>query len=68
VLEHGESLLLGQMAVEEDRALALGEAILARLTVEQSDVILLAVMGADREVSGVPGSVEGAVGFLATEA
>jgi hypothetical protein len=68
MLEHGEGLLLGQMAVEEDRALALGEAILARLAVEQSDVVLLAVTGADREVAGVPRSVEGAVGFLATEA
>jgi hypothetical protein len=47
VPEHGESLLLGEMAVEQGRALALGEAISARLTVEQSDVVLLAVMITD---------------------
>jgi hypothetical protein len=68
VLEHGEGLLFGEMAVEEGRALALGEAVLARLTVEQSDVVLLAVAGADREVSGVTRAVEGALGVLTAEA
>jgi hypothetical protein len=66
--EHRESLLLGEMAVEEDRALAFGEAVPARLAVEQSDVVLLAVTGADREVAGVTRAVEGTVGSLATEA
>src|SRR4051812_42904015 len=68
VLEHGEGLLLGEMAVEQGRALALGEAILAGLAVEQPDVILLAVAGADREVAGVPAAVEGALGILTAEA
>src|SRR3978361_1916839 len=31
VLKHGEGLLLGEVAVEEGRALAFGEAVLARL-------------------------------------
>ena len=68
VLEHGEGLLLGEMAVEQGRALALGEARLARLAVEQSDVALLAVAGADREIAGVTGAVEGALRVLTAEA
>ena len=68
VLEHGEGLLLGEVAVEQGRALALGEATLAGLAVEQPDVVLLAITGADREVAGVPSSVESAIGFLATKA
>ena len=47
VLEHGGSLLLGKMAVEQGRALTLGETILAGLAVEQPDVVLFAVTGAD---------------------
>ena len=68
VLEHGEGLLLGQMAVEQGRTLALGEAVLARLAVEQSDVILLAVAGADGEIAVVAAGVEGAVWVLAAKA
>ena len=68
VLEHGEGLLLGEMGVEQGRALALGEAVLAGLAVEQADVVLLAVAAADREVSGVASAVEGAIGVLAAEA
>jgi hypothetical protein len=68
VPEHGEGLLLGEMAVEQGRALALGEAILARLAVEQSDVVLLAVAGAGREVAGVTRAVEGALRVLTAEA
>jgi hypothetical protein len=68
VLEHGEGLLFGEMAVEEDRAPALGEAILARLAVEQSDLAQLAVAGADREVAGVTVAVEDALVVLTTEA
>src|SRR4051812_7445418 len=68
VLEHGEGLLLGEMAVEQGRALALGEAVLAGLAVEQPDVILLAVAGADREIAGVTAPVEGALGILTAEA
>jgi hypothetical protein len=68
VLEHAESLFFGEVAVEQDRALAFGEAVLARLTVEQSDVVLLAVAGADREIAGVTGAVEGALRVLTAEA
>jgi len=53
VLEHGEGLLLGEMAVEQGRALALGEAVFAGLAVEQPDVVLLTVAGADGEVAGI---------------
>src|SRR5262249_34400789 len=67
-LEHGEGLLLGEMAVEQGCALALGETILADVAVEQADVVLLAVAGADREIAGVTASVEGAVGILTAEA
>jgi hypothetical protein len=68
VLEHGEGLLLGEMGVEQGRALALGEAVFARLAVEQSDVVLLAVAGADGEIAGVAPGVEDALGVLAAEA
>jgi hypothetical protein len=68
VLEHGVGLVLGQMGVEQGRALALGEAVLAGVAVEQPDVISLAVAGADREVSGVAFAEEGAIRFLAAEA
>ena len=53
VLEHGEGLLLGEMAVEQGRALALGEAVFAGVAVEQADVILFAVAGSDGEIAGV---------------
>jgi hypothetical protein len=68
VLEHGKGCFLGEMAVEQGRAFAFGEAVLAGLTVEQSDVVLLAVAGADREITGLTGAVEGALGVLAAEA
>jgi len=68
VLEHGESLLFREVTVEQGRALAFGEAVLAGFAVEQSDVVLLAVAGADREIAGVSGAVEGALGVLTAEA
>jgi hypothetical protein len=68
VLEHGAGLVLGQVGVEQGRALALGEAVLAAVAVEQPDVVLLAVAGADGEVAGAPMAVEWAVGVLAAEA
>ena len=57
VLEHGEGLFFGEMAVEQGRALALGETRLAELAVEQSDPVLLAVAGADREITSITGAV-----------
>jgi len=68
VLEHGEGLLLGEMTVEQGRPLALGEAIFAGMAVEQSDVVLFAVAGADREIAGVATRIEGALGVLTAEA
>jgi hypothetical protein len=68
VVEDGRGLLLGQAAVEQRGALALGEAGLAGLTVEQPDVVILAVAVADGEVAGVAAAVEGAFGILAAEA
>jgi hypothetical protein len=67
MLEHGEGLFLGEMAVEQSRSLAFGEAVLAGLAVEQSDVVLLAVAGADREITGITGAVQGALGVLTAE-
>jgi hypothetical protein len=68
VLEDGAGLLVGEVGVEQGRALALGEAVFAGLAVEQADVVVLAVAGADGEISGVASAEEGAVGFLAAEA
>jgi hypothetical protein len=68
VVEHGEGLVRVQMAVEQGRALALGEAVFAGVAVEQSDMIVLAVAAAGREISGVASAVECAPGVLAAEA
>jgi hypothetical protein len=68
VLEHGAGLFRREVGVEQRRALALGEAVFADLAVEQSDVMVLAVVGADGEVSDVASAVGGAIGVLATEA
>jgi hypothetical protein len=67
VLEDGEGLLLREMGVEQGRALTLGEAVFAGVAVEQSDVVLLAVAGADREIAGVAMTVEVALGVLTAE-
>ena len=42
VLKHGEGLLFGEVAVEQGRPLALGEAVLAGVAGEESDVVLRA--------------------------
>lgn len=68
VWEDGAGLLLGQVGVEQRGALALGEAGLAGVTGEQSDVVRFAVAVADREVCGVASAVQGALGILAAEA
>jgi hypothetical protein len=68
VVEHRAGLLIGQLSVEERRALALGEAALTGLAVEQADVVVLAVGRADGEISGVASAEEGALGILAAEA
>jgi hypothetical protein len=68
VLEHGAGLVVGEMGVEQGRPLAFGEAVLAGVAVEQSDVVLFSVAGADREIAGVAPRLEGTLGILATEA
>jgi hypothetical protein len=68
MLEDGAGLLVGQMGMKQGRAPAFGEAVLAGVTVEQADVVVLAVAGADREISGVASAVEGAIELLAAEA
>jgi hypothetical protein len=68
VLEDGEGLLLGEMGVEQGRALSLREAALAGVAVEQADVVLLAVAGADGKIASVALAVEDALGVLAAEA
>jgi hypothetical protein len=68
VLEQGAGLLRGQVGMEQSCPLALGEAVLAGVAIEQADVILCAVAGADGEIAGVPLAVEDAIGLLAAEA
>jgi hypothetical protein len=68
VVEDGAGFLLGQVGVEQGRALTLGEAAFAGLAVKQTDVVVLAVAGADREISGVASAEEGAIGILAAKA
>jgi hypothetical protein len=68
VVKDGGGLLLGQAAVEQRGALALGEAGLAGLAVEQADVVILAVAVTDGEVAGVAPPMQGAFGILAAEA
>jgi hypothetical protein len=57
VLEDGEGLLFGEVAVEQGCAFAFGKAVLARFAVKQSDVVVLAVAGADREITSITGAV-----------
>jgi hypothetical protein len=68
VVQDGEGLVLGQMGVEQGRTFAFGEAVLAGLAVEEADVVLFAVAGADGEVAGVAETGGGAVGVLTAEA
>ena len=65
--QHGVGLVVGEPAVEQRRALALGEAGLAGLAVEQSDVVVLAVAVTDREVPGAAPPVQRAVAVMAAE-
>jgi hypothetical protein len=68
VLEHRVGLLLGQMAAVERRAFAFGEAGPTGVAVELSELLVLAVEAADREVAEVAPAVEHTVGILAAEA
>jgi hypothetical protein len=68
VVEDGDGRLLGESAAVQGRALALGEAGTAAVAVELAILLELAVVAADREVSGVALAVVLAVGILAAEA
>ena len=67
VLEHGAGLLLGQVGVEERRALALGEARLAGVAVELPELLMLSEAAADREVAGVTPAVQRTIRVPAAE-
>jgi len=67
VLQHGRRLLPGQMRAEEWGPLALGEAIAAGATAEESDRAVLAVVAADGEVFPCPDPMVGALGIQAAE-
>jgi hypothetical protein len=67
VLQDGEGLLGRQLGAEEGRALVLGEAGLAGVAGEESEVLMLAEVTTDRRVAGVPPAVERAIGVLAAE-
>src|SRR5512143_109937 len=66
VQDRGDGLL-GQAGAEQRGALALGEASLARVAVEQSELLLFAVVAADREVFSAPSALVWAVGIQAAE-
>jgi hypothetical protein len=68
VSQDGVCLLVGEPTVKQGCAFALGEAGLAGVAVEQTDVVVLAVAFTDREVAGAASSVERAVGSVAAEA
>jgi hypothetical protein len=66
VLKHGQRLVLRQAAGEQRRAVALGEASLARLAVEQA-ALLRAVAGADGDVAPAALAVAVTIGVEAAE-
>jgi hypothetical protein len=68
VVEDGDGGLIGEPAAEQRRALAFGEAGAAAVAVEESELLVPAVSGTDREVSGVASAVERTVRLLAAEA
>jgi hypothetical protein len=68
VVEDGDGRLIGESAAVQGRALALGEAGTAGVTVELAKLLVLAVVATDREVAGVAPAVERTVGILAAEA
>ena len=65
VFEDGDRPLRGHTGMGQRRTFAPGEARLSRLAVEPSDVVMLAVTAADREIPGVASAVERAIGIQA---
>ena len=68
VLEQRDGLVLVQLRPEEGRSLAFGEPVAAGAAVEQSDVLVRAIAGADRQVVKAPLAVVGAMRILAAKA
>jgi hypothetical protein len=68
MFQDGDRLRRGQARVEQRRALALGEARLARFAAEQADLLVFAVAISDREVAGVASAVERTAVIPAAEA
>ena len=67
VVEDRDGLLFGEVAAIQRRALTLGEAGPAGVAVELAELLVLAVVAADREVAGVTSAVERTAGILAAE-
>jgi hypothetical protein len=67
MLKDREGLLRGQLRAEQRRALAFGEPIPAGAAVQEPDVPVLAVTGADRQVAEATLAVVGTVVVLAAE-
>jgi hypothetical protein len=67
VLEQGDGLVLGQLRSEEGRASAFGEPVAAGAAVQEPDVLVLAVAGADRQVVEATLAEVGATLVLAAE-
>jgi len=68
VLQDGQGLVPGEARIEQGGGLAFGEAGLAGPAVEQTVLLVAAVVGTDGEVVLAPLAVQGAVGVLAAEA
>jgi hypothetical protein len=66
--QDGQELGAGEASAEQGRALALGEAVSAGLTVEEPVLVGLAVAHANGEVAGAAPAVVRAVGVEAAEA
>jgi hypothetical protein len=67
VLEDGEGGRFGKSAAIQGRTLAFGEASTAGVAVEKPELLVFAVVAADREIASGTLAVEQAVRILATE-
>ena len=66
--EDREGLVRGQLGAEQGCALAFGEPVAAGAAIQQPDVLVLAVAGADRQVAEATLAMIATVGVLAAEA
>jgi hypothetical protein len=67
MLEDRDGLLRRQLRAEQGRGLAFGEAVAAGAAVQQPNVLVLAVTGADGQVAEATLAVVGTVVVLAAE-